>query len=108
MLPENAIIEATTESDANCLMKFLADNGVQWNGSRKLVGHNHWGVYGPLTCYRLRRASLTYGDKGYYQRFTDAKAFEGWCMISADEFITRCTAEEREVELTAQNLEEIL
>lgn len=110
MLPERAIIKVPTEAEAECVMEFLEENGVLWVAGQRPTTRTFWNENGSKSCYRLDESRrLCYGTVEHYKAHRYNTPNE-WYMLSVDEFIDRCTADDTvgNDELSPADLDEIL
>lgn len=102
MIPDRAVITATTNDEALRLIKFLVDNGCQWPYD---IDYTNWDDEYENTCYDIERNKqiMHCSLQWYEDRISEYDAGDhvedgdwipddrSWLFISTDEFIARCT-----------------
>lgn len=102
MIPDRAVITATTEDEALRLIKFLVDNGCRWSYD---VDRTNWDEENENTCYDIEpNKDIMHCFRQWYQdrvdEYDDGDDVDdigwlpedrSWLFISTDEFIARCT-----------------
>ena len=102
MIPDKAVITATTEDEALRLIKFLVDNGCRWPYD---IDRTNWDEEGENICYDIEpNKDIMHCFRQWYQDRVDEYDDDidgddiawlpedrSWLFISTDEFIARCT-----------------